>query len=61
MARDKGTDNTVELLRDMLIVQLGLAKVPLENIRAIAKCDKKRINRLVALLRQSPKKQNPSA
>ncbi|MGA2971709.1 MAG: hypothetical protein ABSE39_03680 [Candidatus Bathyarchaeia archaeon] len=44
-------DEMTELLRDLLIVQLGLAKVPQMKIREIAGCDLNRVNRVVSLLR----------
>ncbi len=47
----KPTDESVELLRDMLIIQLGLAKVSQENIRKIARCDMARVSRIVKLLK----------
>jgi predicted solute-binding protein len=35
---------TTELLRDLLILQLGLAKVPQDKIRKIAGCGMNRVN-----------------
>ena len=35
---------TTELLRDLLILQLGLAKVPQDKIRKIARCGMNRVN-----------------
>lgn len=43
---------TVELLRNILIVQLGLAKVPQNDIRKIASCG---INRVNDVLKNIPK------
>ena len=43
---------TIELLRTMLIVQLGLAKVGQDKIRRIAGCS---INRVNAVLKHIPK------
>lgn len=52
----KETDNpdqqAVELLRNILIVQLGLAKVPQDEIRKIAGCG---INRVNDVLKHVPK------
>ena len=39
-----------KLLKDLLIVQLGLAGVPQQNIRAIVGGDIKRVNRIVRLI-----------
>jgi hypothetical protein len=38
---------TPELLRDLLILQLGLAKVPQDKIRKIAGCGMNRVNDLL--------------
>lgn len=56
MAASKVEDvsGTAELLRDMLIVQLGLAGVAQDKIRVIARCDMNRVNRIVKHLK--PKK-----
>lgn len=43
---------TTELLRDLLILQLGLAKVPQDKIRKIAGCG---INRVNDTLKHIPK------
>jgi hypothetical protein len=48
---EKSKDEMTELLRDLLIVQLGLARVPQAKIREIAGCDLNRVNRVVSLLR----------
>jgi hypothetical protein len=40
-------DEAVELLKDMLIVQLGLADVPQRTIREIVGCDINRVSRIV--------------
>jgi hypothetical protein len=45
-------EETVELLRNLLIVQLGLAKVPQDKIRKIAGCG---INRVNDVLKNIPK------
>lgn len=38
---------TDELLRDLMIIQLGLAGVPQQNIREIVGVDMHRVNRIV--------------
>jgi hypothetical protein len=54
-AKKVGEDSgTAELLRDMLIVQLGLAGVPQDKIRVIAQCGTDRVTRIVKHLK--PKK-----
>jgi hypothetical protein len=45
-------EEMVELLRNMLIVQLGIAKVPQNDIRKIAGCG---INRINDVLKHIPK------
>jgi hypothetical protein len=52
-------DSSTELLRNMLIVQLGLAGVSRDNIRKIARCDNNRVADVLSLLktrRKSKKK-----
>ncbi len=46
--------DTVEILRDLLIVQLGLAGVPQQKIRAIVGVDIVRVNRIVRHLKPKP-------
>lgn len=48
-----GTDGT-EILKDLLIVQLGIAGVPQQSIRAIVGCDIIRVNRIVRHLKVKP-------
>jgi hypothetical protein len=45
-------EEMVELLRNMLIIQLGMAKVPQNDIRKIAGCG---INRINDVLKHIPK------
>jgi hypothetical protein len=45
-------EETLELLRNLLIVQLGIAKVPQDKIRKIAGCG---INRVNDVLKHMPK------
>lgn len=52
----KETDEHVELLRTLLIVQLGLAGVSQPTIRTIAKCDMNRVNAIVKHLKPKKKK-----
>ena len=44
-------DELTELTRAILITQLGLAGVPQQSIRAIAKCDMKRVTEIMKLLK----------
>ncbi len=48
-------DETTELLRTLLIVQLALAGVPQREIRAVAGCDMNRVTMTLKSLR-SPKR-----
>ena len=47
-----------ELLRDLLILQLGLARVPQDKIRKIAGC---RMDRVNAILKHVPKSNRKSS
>lgn len=51
----KVKDDATELLRDMLIVHLGLAGVGRENIRKIAHCDNNRVAAVLRLLKTAKK------
>ena len=46
-----GANETAELLKDILIVQLGLAGVPQQKIRIIARCDIGRVNGIMKHLK----------
>ncbi len=46
-----GGNETAELLKDMLIVQLGLAGVPQQKIRIIARCNIGRVNGIMKHLK----------
>ena len=46
--RQQKVATTVEVLKDILITQLGIAGVPQQNIRKIVGCD---INRVSAIVR----------
>ena len=48
--------DTVEILRDLLIVQLGLAGVPQQKIRAIVGVKLARVTRIVRHLKPKPSK-----
>jgi hypothetical protein len=45
----------VDVLKDMLIVQLGIAGVPQREIRDIVGCDLNRVTRIVGLLKPKQK------
>jgi len=51
----KESDDATELLRDLLIVQLGLAGVGRDSIRKIARCDNNRVAAVLSLLRKGKK------
>ena len=46
-SEDSGEKATVELLKDLLIVELGKASVPQLEIRKIVGCDIHRVSRIV--------------
>jgi hypothetical protein len=48
-------DDSTELLRNMLIVQLGLAGVSRDNIRKLARCDNNRVSAVLRLLKAAKK------
>ena len=54
MAQPK--DTTEELLRDLLIVELGKAGVPQQEIRKIVRCSLNRVNSIVKVLRKAKPK-----
>lgn len=43
----RDTDAAVEVLKDILITQLGVAGVPQKNIRKIIGCDMNRVSAIV--------------
>ena len=45
--RQGKADTTVEVLKDILITQLGIAGVPQANIRKIVGCDMNRVSAIV--------------
>ncbi len=51
------SDETIRLLKDLLIVQLGLAGVGQTEIRSIVGADMGRVNRIAKLVRK--KENNP--
>lgn len=51
-SRTQAFNETADLLRDLLIVQLGLAGVPQRKIRTIVGCD---MNRVTDIVRHLPK------
>jgi len=51
----RDTDATVEVLKDILITQLGLAGVPQQRIRKIVGCSIGRVNSIVKYLKSAKK------
>ena len=49
-AKQSNGNELAELVRTLLIAQLGLAGVSQKNIRAIAKCDMNRVSAILKLL-----------
>ena len=58
MAKQNATreQTTTDLLRDLLILQLGLAKVPQDKIRKIAGCGMNRVNDILKHIPKSNRK-----
>jgi len=58
MATKKSTrsDETTELVRTVVIIQLGLAGVPQKKIRTIAGCNMNRVNRILNYIKPKAKK-----
>ncbi len=54
-ASEKSVRNNTEILRDLLITQLGLAGVPQAAIRDIVGCDIKRVNEIVRYIKSAKK------
>jgi hypothetical protein len=50
-------DDATELLRDILIVQLGMAGIGRESIRKIARCDNNRVAKVLQLLNTGKRKE----
>ena len=48
------TDDTTEVLKDLLIVQLGMAGVRQQDIRAIVGVDMNRVSRIVRHIKLKP-------
>lgn len=46
--------DTTEILKDILIVQLGMAGVRQQDIRAIVGCDINRVSRIVRHIKTKP-------
>ena len=55
--RKRSPIELAELLKDLLIVQLGIAGVPQLAIRQIVGCDMHRVNRIVGHLKSARKKE----
>lgn len=49
----RDADTTVEVLKDILITQLGLAGVPQQSIRKIVGCSINRVNAIVKQLKNA--------
>ena len=54
--RQRDSDDTAELLKDILITQLGMGGVPQQSIRQIVACDINRVNRIVKHLKSAKRK-----
>jgi hypothetical protein len=49
-------DESTELIRTMIIVQLGLAGIPQRSIRLIAGCDINRVNKILKHLKSKARR-----
>jgi hypothetical protein len=54
-------DDSAKLLKDLLIVQLGLAGVTQNNIRAIVSADSHYVNKIVRMLPKQPRKSSAAS
>ena len=54
--RQRDSDDTAELLKDILITQLGMSGVPQQSIREIVGCDINRVSRIVKHLKSAKRK-----
>ncbi len=52
------TDDTTEVLKDLLIVQLGVAGVRQRDIRAIVGVDMNRVSRIVRHIKPRPSRED---
>lgn len=55
LVKKLGHERTADLVRDLIIIQLGLAGVGQKEIREIVGTDINHINRIVKLLRKKPR------
>jgi len=57
MPKEKGksVDEHTELIRTLIIIQLGLAGIPQQSIRSIAGCDMNRVNKILKQLNTKKK------
>ncbi len=55
--KGRGGDSNTEILKDILIVQLGVARVPQQKIQEIVGCSIVRVNQIVKHLKQKTKKE----
>ena len=54
--RQRDSDDTADLLKDILITQLGMGGVPQQSIREIVGCDINRVSRIVKHLKSAKRK-----
>ena len=55
--RQRDSNDTAELLKDILITQLGMGGVSQQSIRQIVGCDINRVNRIVRHLKSAKRKE----
>jgi hypothetical protein len=54
--KTKLIDESTELIRTLIIVQLGLAGIPRQNIRSVAGCDMNRVTKILKQIDTKKKK-----
>jgi len=54
--KTKSIDESTELIRTLIIVQLGLAGIPRQNIRSVAGCDMNRVTKILKQIDTKKKK-----
>jgi hypothetical protein len=53
--KGKSLDERTELIRTLIIIQLGLAGIPQQSIRSIAGCNMNRVNKILKQLKTKKK------
>ena len=59
--RQRKADDAVEVLKDILITQLGVAGIPQQNIRKIVGCDMNRVSAIVRHVKTAKRSEQSAA